>query len=238
MDNDRVAARVYESLVADGVAVVPTNAGYGLLAMGPRGVGRIYAMKGRPASKPCITVTTWPIFDDVAQPIDPRLRAWIVETITWTPLAVVARIRPASRLLASLDPFVHAQCTQAGTVATFHAAGDLVVRVAERAYADGRLVVGSSGNRSGRGNAYTLEEVPMRAEADLVVDCGPLPLPGGERRATTILDLDTGSFLREGLHFARVERSWRALQARLSLGLAGVGGDVGERAAYPPGGRS
>lgn len=146
------------------------------------------------------------------------MRAWITDTIPWTPLAVVARINPASRLLGSLDPFVYGQCTQAGTVATFHAAGDLVVRVAERAYVDGRIVVGSSGNRSGHGNAYTLDEVPMRGEADLVVDCGAIPIPGGERRATTILDLHSGLFLREGLHYARIERSWRRFQGSLRPG--------------------
>lgn len=213
MDIEQQTTRVYDTLRAGGLAVVPTNAGYGLLAMGAQAVERIYALKGRPASKPCITVTTWPVFDDVATPIDPAVRAWIEETIRWTPLAVVARKNPRSRLLASMDPFVLTQSTHNGTVATFHAAGDLVVRVAERAWADGRLVVGSSGNRSGHGNAYTLAEVPARDAADIVVDCGAIPVPGGERRATTILDLQSGTFLREGLHFAAIERSWRALVA-------------------------
>ena len=60
MDIEQQTTRVYDTLRAGGLAVVPTNAGYGLLAMGARAVERIYALKGRPASKPCITVTTWP----------------------------------------------------------------------------------------------------------------------------------------------------------------------------------
>ena len=230
MNVERNALRVYQTLLDDGLAVVPTSAGYGLLAMGRRGVERIYALKGRPSSKPCITVTTWPIFDDVAQPIDAPTRRWIDQTIRWTPLAVVAPIRPQSRLLAEADPFVVAQCTQAGTVATFHRAGALVTRVAALALADGRLVVGSSGNRSGTGNAYTLDEVPARAQADLVVDVGPIPIPGGARLATTILDLGTGLFLREGLHFDRIARSWERHQRQRDPGAPAPAPHVATRA--------
>jgi tRNA A37 threonylcarbamoyladenosine synthetase subunit TsaC/SUA5/YrdC len=210
MDIEREAWQVYQILGAGGVAVVPTNAGYGLLAMGPQGVRRIYEMKGRPATKPCVLVTTWRIFDDVAAPIDGDVREWIVETLRWTPLAVVTRLNPRSRMLSCLDPFVRLQGTRDDTLATFHEAGRLVTRVAEIACDEGRLVFGSSGNRSGSGNAYTIEEVPSRFEADVIIDRGPIPIPGGERLATTILDLPNGRFLREGLHFARIRDSWAA----------------------------
>jgi tRNA A37 threonylcarbamoyladenosine synthetase subunit TsaC/SUA5/YrdC len=208
MDIDRQAWKVYATLVKGGIAVVPTNAGYGLLAMGPEGVRRIYELKGRPTSKPCVTVTTWPVFDDITAPIAPEVRDWIAETVGWTPLAVVTSLDPRSRMLRCLDPFVFAQCTQAGTIATFHEAGDLVVRVADIAHAHGRLVLGSSGNRSGAGNAYTLEEVPARDHADVVVDCGRIEMPGGSRLAGTILDLATGRLLRQGIHFERIRASW------------------------------
>ena len=112
MDIEREAWQVYATLVTGGVAVVPTNAGYGLLAMGPQGVRRIYEMKGRPKTKPCVLVTTWRVFDDVAAPIDPEVREWIVDTIRWTPLAVVTRLNVRSRMLACLDPFVRAPGTR------------------------------------------------------------------------------------------------------------------------------
>jgi tRNA A37 threonylcarbamoyladenosine synthetase subunit TsaC/SUA5/YrdC len=208
MNVEREAWQVYATLVAGGVAVVPTVAGYGLLAMGPKGVARIYDLKGRPKTKPCVLVSPWRVFDEVAAPIQSDVREWIVDTIRWTPLAVVAAVNPGSRMLASLDPFVRAQCTCDGTIATFHEAGLLVTRVAEIAFEHGRLVFGSSGNRSGAGNAYTLEEVPARFQAELIIDCGPLPIPGGVRLATTILDLQNGRFLREGLHFERILASW------------------------------
>ena len=82
------------------------------------------------------------------------------------------------------------------------------MRVADIAHQHGRIVLGSSGNRSGAGNAYVLEEVPARDHADVVVDWGPIEMPGGSRLAGTILDLVTGRFLRQGIHFERIRTSW------------------------------
>lgn len=208
------SGRVYEVLKDGGVALVPTCAGYGLLALRTQAVERIYALKGRPANKPCITVATWPIFDEVVAAVDAPIRAWLAETVRWTPLAVVGWIRPHARLLAPMEPFVRAQCTSAGTIATFHAAGELVTGVAEHAFADGTLIVGSSANRSGTGNCYTVAEVPdeMRRGVDLVIDVGPVARLGAERLATTLLDLTQDRFLREGIRFAEIERSWRAFR--------------------------
>lgn len=212
MDLEHDARRVYRTLWEGGLVVVPTVAGYGLIAMRPGAVERIYALKGRPGSKPCVTVATWPVFDDVALPVSADVRGWIGEVTRAHPLAVVAPVNPRSRLLGALDPFVRAQCTRDGTVAAFHRAGPLVTRVAELAFADDHLVVGSSGNLSGNGNAYLLEEVAGLDEADLVIDVGPIPMLGGARLATTLLDLGTGRFLREGLGFAEIAASWARLR--------------------------
>ena len=173
MDIETTAQQIYDTLTTDGLAVVPTAAGYGILAMGRSGVERIYALKGRPTSKPCVTVTTWPIFDQVTCEVDPDTRGFIRQTLSYAPLAVIAQVRPDAPLLTRLDPFVRSQCTQAGTIATFHGAGALVTRVAE-----------------------------------LVVDVGTIPMPGGVRLATTILDLASGRFLREGVQFPRIAREW------------------------------
>ncbi|MEQ1502309.1 MAG: Sua5/YciO/YrdC/YwlC family protein [Myxococcota bacterium] len=204
--------RVYELLVDGGVALVPTIAGYGLVAMRSGAVERIYALKGRPATKPCITVSTWPIFDEVVGGVEPALRSWLVDTTSWAPLAVVGAIAPGSRLVAGMEPFVRAQCTSDGTIALFHNAGTLVTAVAERAFVDGRLVVGSSANRSGAGNSYTLADVPpeMRAGVDLVIDVGSIPRTDDRPLATTLLDLTRQRFLRQGIAFDRIERAWQA----------------------------
>ena len=206
------AARTYEVLLHGGLVLVPLDVGYGLVAIQEQAVQQIYELKGRPLTKPCVTVATAAIRDDVALPIDAEVLAWIDEVVRMTPLAVVASLDPESPLLASMSPYVRAQATQSGTIALFHNAGPLVQRLAELALADGRLVVGSSANLSGTGNSIALAEVPgaMRRAADLVIDHGPVWYGEEARLATTILNLTTGTFQRKGVNFRLIQRAWSA----------------------------
>ena len=204
------ARRIHAVVRGGGLALVPTLAGYGLIGMRAEAVARIYALKGRPASKPCVTVATWPIFDAVTSQVDARDRAWAKVVSAHLPLALVTPIAESSGPIRRWDPAVRAQCTQDGTIATFHNAGALLCAVATLAFADGELLVGSSANRSGTGNNHTLDEVPpeMCAAADAIVDGGRTPFADLGRMATTIVDLSTGRFVRAGLHYDTIRASW------------------------------
>lgn len=206
------AALVYSTLCRGGVALVPTDAGYGLLAMGEEAVRRIYLLKGRPLAKPCVAVADAAILDDVAASVSAELRAWLCEVSRWTPIAVVAQLRRGSRLAGSMGPYVRSQATHQGTIAAYFSAGPIVEAVARLARADGRLVVGSSANLSGTGNNPLFDEVPesMRLGVNLALDRGVTRFASPQRLAATLLDLTSGEFLRPGLHFAEIERSWRA----------------------------
>lgn len=209
---DRDAATVYETVKAGGVAVLPTDVSYGMIATTEPGVRRIYELKGRPLSKACITVTTPAIFADVALPLDAATRAWLDGIRAESPIAVVTRLNPASRLLARLSDYQRTQATQNDTIATFFSAGDLVVRVAELAFADGTLVIGSSANISGTGNNCSFAEIPASIVdgADFTLDYGHVRFHNTERLSTTILDLTTGEFVRKGVNYALIQASWEA----------------------------
>jgi tRNA A37 threonylcarbamoyladenosine synthetase subunit TsaC/SUA5/YrdC len=214
MSNDafeKDAADVYGALRTGGLVLLPTDVGYGLVAMEEEAVAQIYELKGRPLTKPCVTVVNDTIFDDVALAIDPDLRKWLRAIGARAPIAVVAQLDPSSRLLASMSTRVREQATQSGTIAAFFSAGRLVERVAELALADGRLVVGSSANLAGTGNNYAYEHVPesMRRGAALAFDRGTACYASDRKLATTILDLRTGTFLRQGIDFSAIEESWR-----------------------------
>jgi tRNA A37 threonylcarbamoyladenosine synthetase subunit TsaC/SUA5/YrdC len=208
------AMRAYERLREGGVVLLPTDVGYGLVAIGEEAVARIYALKGRPHAKPCVTVANAAILDDVATIGCHSTRAWVTQIAARTPIAVITDVRADSVLLGRLHPFVHGQATTDGTIATFVNAGPLVVEIAELAHADGRLVVGSSANVAFTGNNYRLEDVPasIRDHVDLVIPGGPARYRNEQRLATTILDLRTGTFVRVGIHHAMIEASWRAHQ--------------------------
>jgi len=214
------AAAVYHTLRQGGVALVPTDVSYGLVAIGDDAVRRIYELKGRPAAKPCVTVVNDDIYRDVALPIDAGIRAWLHEISARTPIAVVSPLDPASRLLGALPPYVFSQATSNGTIATFFSAGRLVTRVAELAFADGRLVVGSSANLSGTGNNSTFAEVEehIRQTVELALDRGPVRFANTQRLSTTILDLTTSRFLRKGVNVAMIEDAWIAAGHHLRQG--------------------
>ena len=210
---ERDAVSILEVIQRGGVALAQTQTGYGLVAMRSEGVRRIYELKGRPSEKPCVTVGTMQILDQVATGIGPETRAWLATATASWPLAVIARLRRESPLLASFEPFVAAQCTKVDTIATFFGVGALIAKVASLAQAQGQLVVGSSANLAGTGNNYRLEDVPesIRSRVDLELDYGPARYATREKLASTILDLTKGTFQRKGVHFDEIAQSWHAL---------------------------
>ncbi|MBL8610541.1 MAG: Sua5/YciO/YrdC/YwlC family protein, partial [Myxococcales bacterium] len=209
------AKRMYDLLAGGGLALARTNTGYGLVAMKSSAVRRIYALKGRSAQKPCVTVGTMAILDDVGTDIEAETRGWLARAVSRWPMAVIARINRRSRLISSFEPFVASQCTKADTIATFFGVGELISRTAAIAFEHGQLIVGSSANLAGTGNNYTIDEVPdsIRSAVDLELDYGQAPFVSDRKLASTILDLTREEFQREGVAFAEVERSWREFVA-------------------------
>lgn len=213
------ATALYHTMRRGGLALARTNTGYGLLGMTTGAVRRIYELKGRPPQKPCVTVGTLAILDDVATGIDRATRGWIERAVARWPLAIVATMNHGSELVASLDPFVASQCTKGGTIATFFGVGERIAAAATLARHDGRLVVGSSANLAGTGNHYSIDDVPdsIRREVDLAIDDGVAPFVSDRRLASTILDLTTGRFQREGAYFAELRASWSAFRGEVRV---------------------
>ena len=175
---DLDANQLYTLLADGGLGLARTSTGYGLVAMRSEAVRRIYALKGRVAEKPCVTVGTMTILDDIAKPLEPEIRGWVSEAAERWPMALIAEKNPSSALLSNWEPFVAAQCTKGDTIATFFGVGDLIARAATIAHSRGQLIVGSSANLAGTGNNYTLDAVPdvIRRSVDIEFDYGPAPL--------------------------------------------------------------
>ncbi|NVB80243.1 MAG: hypothetical protein HOV81_17750 [Kofleriaceae bacterium] len=213
LDSD--VQKVYATLRDGGLALVPTDVGYGLVAIKEPAVRRIYELKGQPAARPCVTVTTTAITERIAAPLPQAIVEWI-DAITYTsPLAIVTKVAEGSRLRSLQPPFVREQTTSAGTIALFYSAGPLLERLAELARVDGMLVVGSSANLPGSGNNYVVADVPdsIVRGVDLVLDRGPTRFTSAQRLASTILDLTTGQIIRCGINCSHIAQSWRRLGA-------------------------
>lgn len=214
-DSAQDAIRAHHILRDGGVVLLPTDVGFGLVACSDAAIERIYALKGRPASKPCVTVANAAILDDVAELPGEAERAWLERTARRVPIAVVNRVRAGSSLLARMSSYALGQITSAGTIATFLNAGALVDALAVLARLEGRLVVGSSANVAFTGNNYGLDEVPasIRDAVDLVIPGARARYADPRKLATTILDMTRGSFVREGIAFDAIAHSWAELRS-------------------------
>ncbi|MFD0388389.1 Sua5/YciO/YrdC/YwlC family protein [Tistrella bauzanensis] len=157
--DDGEVEHVLDVIRGGGLTLLKANIGYGLIGHTERSIRRMYEVKGRPLTNPCITIGNLEVLRDLVIPLDPRLLDWIAEVSEMTTLAVINRLNPDSRLFNRLTPHVRRQCSENGTVATFIRTGAFVDKLVEKGLAEDLLLVGSSGNISSTGNRYTFADV-------------------------------------------------------------------------------
>ncbi len=188
--SEQDARRLQECVAAGGVAVFPTDTVYGICCdpESERAARRLYALKGRPASRPaavmCFSLEpALELLPEMKHDERVALAALLPGPVTLLLANPARRFAPACRV----DP------------ATL---GLRVPQLPEPLQALTSLslpVMQSSANISGQPDARTLEQVPqsMRDGADLVLDGGVLP-----GRPSTVIDLRDYS----------AERRWHVLR--------------------------
>ncbi len=188
--SEQDARRLQACIAAGGVAVLPTDTVYGICcdAENEQAAKRLYALKGRPASRPaavmCFALArALELLPEIDHDERVALAALLPGPVTLLLANPSRRFAPACRI----DP------------ATL---GLRVPRLPERLAALAALsrpVMQSSANISGQPDARTLEQVPrsMRDGADLVLDGGELP-----GKPSTVIDLRDYS----------AERRWHVLR--------------------------
>jgi tRNA A37 threonylcarbamoyladenosine synthetase subunit TsaC/SUA5/YrdC len=211
---DAVAA-----LAAGGLVLLKGDIGYGLFGTSDQAIRRMYELKGRPLSNPCIVIGNMAILRDIAIAPHPKIWAWIERAITWTTIAVVLPITPDSRLLPTLPPWVYGQTVTHATVAAFLRTGPYLDVVVQRAFDRNTLFVGSSANPSFQGNLYAFSDLPREIVqgVDFSIDHGTCKYANPQRLATTIVNFVTGTIKRRGVNAERIERDFAALAAELPL---------------------
>jgi L-threonylcarbamoyladenylate synthase len=188
--SEQDARRLQECVAAGGVAVFPTDTVYGICCdpENERAAQRLYALKGRPATRPaavmCFTLeSALELLPEMKHDERVALAALLPGPVTLLLANPARRFAPACRV----DP------------ATL---GLRVPQLPEPLQALTSLslpVMQSSANISGEPDACTLEQVPqsMRDGADLVLDGGALP-----GKPSTVIDLREYS----------AERRWHVLR--------------------------
>jgi len=196
------AQRVFAVVRDGGVALIPLDVAYALVARTPQAVQRVYAAKGRDYAKP-MGLVGGAAAHEALQRLDAERRA-MVRAITlehdW-PLSVVAPYVADHPYLAALDPFVLRQSTNAGTLNLLLNAGALRTRLAHLCWEAGVAMVGTSANVSLAGAKFSVAEVEpeiLRA-CDVVIDYGVSRYRNSDGRSSTIIDFGHLRLLRLGV---------------------------------------
>lgn len=189
------ALRIFDTLRQGGIALIPNDAGYALMAGTPDAAQRIFVAKGRGAHKrnammaSIETQRELHVLDDRSQQM--------IEALTQDydlTLGVVAPYRAEHPLLHKLDPQLLKASTGRGTLGMLLNAGQLYDEVCRLSRAAVLPVFGSSANLTGTGPRFRVEDIQpeLLAIADVVVDYG-LRKYHLYQRSATILAFDAGN---------------------------------------------
>jgi len=204
---ERDAQRVFDVVRAGGVALIPLDVAYALVASTPAAVRRIYAAKGRDYCKPMGIVGGWAAHEAL-HVLDESSRA-MVRAITVDhdlPMSVVAPYRADHAYLRKLDAFVLRQSTFEGTLNLLLNAGPLRTRLAALCWEQGEPMVGTSANVSMTGSCFSVRDINagIKEICDLVVDYGESRYRNAARLSSTIIDFGARRVVRRGVCCERI----------------------------------
>jgi tRNA A37 threonylcarbamoyladenosine synthetase subunit TsaC/SUA5/YrdC len=206
-DAGHQARSVFDDIERGGIAIVPLDVAYAVLAMQGESVERVFAAKRRSADKPNGMMGDWDIFSEVHD-VDQRARD-VVRAVTIDldlPLSVVAPFRIDHPLIASADPVTIGRSTKLGTLDLLLNAGPVHREIARLSGERGRAVFGSSANTSMTGSKFRLEDVdaPVREVATVEIDRGLVKYANDRGISSTIIDLATWQVHRYGVCFDQI----------------------------------
>lgn len=211
----------YAVLDRSGLILIKLDIGYGFAGRSEESIKRMYELKGRPESNPCVVPGNMDVLQELCSGIDPVILDWLRLQIPWTPLSVIGNLNAKSPIWLSLPDLVRKQCSKNGSVAVFLNAGVFLEALLARSLMDGKLFAGSSANLSGQGNVYRPEMLApsLIAGVDLFIDHGVARYENPDRMATTMIDLRTCQVTRRGVNYAQLAESLAGLREKLSGGL-------------------
>lgn len=198
------AEDVLDVVDGGGVAIIPLDVAYAILARTEAGIRKIFEVKRRGYDKPS------GMFACLAHSTDLHLlgsrereiqRVLIEEHDL--PFSVVAPYRRDHPLLADVDPFVLETSTKGNTMDMLLNAGPMHNALAELNHARGKPIFGSSANLSLTGSKYRVADIEesVRAAADIVIDHGTSKYANDEGLSSTIIDFRDFSVVRRGCCF-------------------------------------
>lgn len=169
------ARRVFEVLKNGGIAIIPANVGYGIIATDKDALRRIFVAKKRQPHKRHAMMGSFALHQEIHNL--PPHAASMVRLLTVDldlPVGVVAPYRRDHPLVQSLPQDLLAESTVDATLAMLVNGGPLQEELSRLATDAGLCVLGSSANVTGTGSKTVVEDIEpeIRAVADIIIDYG------------------------------------------------------------------
>ena len=203
--------RMMAVLATGGVALVPLDVAYGIVAMREAGIRKIFTAKQRSYEKPSGMFSNAALSAEI-HVMEPAKHAMVRELIAEEriPFSVVAPFRADHPIFRSVDPFVLQSSSKIGTIDMLLNAGQFHDEIARQVMERGTPVFGSSANTSLTGSKYRLAEIdaPVRQAADIAFDYGLSKYVNPEGRSSTIIDFRDFTVVRKGVCFEQLSRAF------------------------------
>jgi len=210
-DTEVDAKQVYDVLVDGGIGIIPTDVGYVILGVTSAAIWKIFEVKRRKPEKLNAMCGCAEMHRDLHLLPDDRraIVSAIIEAYD-LPMGTVATGRMDHPALASLDADVLAQTTDNDTIAMLLNAGPILDSLARIAFADNRLVIGSSANVSLRGVKFRAEDIEpeILQAADIVIDYG-LARWNRYGKSSTMINVEDLQVVRYGSCFDLIDDIFR-----------------------------
>ncbi|CAG8070400.1 unnamed protein product [Penicillium salamii] len=206
------ANKVFQVLKNGGTAIIPMNVGYGIIAIDQHALACIIDAKRREPHKRQAMIGSYSLHCGIH--VLPTREAGVVKLLTVDldlPLGVVAPYCPDHPLIKGMPPDILDKSVMDGTLAMLVNAGELAEEVSRLASMEGKVVMGSSANLTGKGTKIVAEDIEpdILRVADIVVDYGKQKFYY-PRASSTMIDFRTIKVLRYGAcHDVIQDSLWR-----------------------------
>ncbi|KAF7550233.1 hypothetical protein G7Z17_g5841 [Cylindrodendrum hubeiense] len=209
------ALSIFNVLQAGGVALVPTEVGYALLASSAEAIQKAFAAKRRRPGHAQGVIGTYQLHRALHLLHDEKLE--MIRTLHQDldmSFGIVAPFRADHPVLQQLTPATLANTIKDRTLGIFIGGGSLLAELGRLNDEVGQLVLGSSANLTGTGQKFRIEDIDQEIKdaADIIVDYGlqRYHIYGG--RPSTIIDFEHMKALRIGSSYEllreRLHKYW------------------------------
>ncbi|KAJ5760249.1 hypothetical protein N7520_007405 [Penicillium odoratum] len=209
------ARRVFEVLQSGGVALVPTEVGYGLMVSSTEAIQKAFTAKKRRPGHAQGVMGSYNLHRELHVLSDEKLEMIrVLHQDLDMSFGIVAPFRSEHPILQQLTPATMANTIKDNTLGIYVGGSSLLKELGRLNDEAGQLMLGSSANLTGTGQKFRVEDVDaeIKEAADIIVDYGLQRYHVYGGRPSTIIDFENMKVLRVGSSYEllreRMKKYW------------------------------